>query len=89
MFTVGVFCLVSELERREASRNDGELEGRPLGLARRSSELCHSHGVEYDVSVWTDSQSTQESVDLIVAALRSSHLRFFLGARPNPKISSW
>lgn len=71
MLTVGVFCSVSELERREASRADGDLEGRPRGLARRSSELCHSHGVGYDVSVWTDSQTTEESVDLIVAALRA------------------
>jgi hypothetical protein len=32
------------LERRESTRGDGELEGRPIGLARRSDELCHSHG---------------------------------------------
>jgi chloramphenicol 3-O phosphotransferase len=68
---VGVFCSVAELERREASRGDGGLEGRPLGLARRSNELCHSHGLNYDVSVWTDQQTTEESVDVIVAALRS------------------
>ena len=41
IFSVGVYCSVQELERREASRADGELEGRPLGLARRSNELCH------------------------------------------------
>jgi len=69
---VGVFCSVAELERREASRGDGELEGRPLGLARRSNELCHSHGLNYDVSVWTDQQTTEESVDVIIAALWSS-----------------
>jgi chloramphenicol 3-O phosphotransferase len=71
IFSVGVCCSVQELERREASRADGELEGRPLGLARRSNELCHSHGLEYDVTVWTDQQTTEESVDAIVAALYS------------------
>ena len=68
---VGVFCSVEELERREASRGDGGLEGRPLGLARRSNELCHSHGLDYDVIVRTDEQTTVESVDAIVAALYS------------------
>jgi chloramphenicol 3-O-phosphotransferase len=71
IFSVGVHCSVQELERREASRADGELEGRPLGLARRSNELCHSHGLDYDVTVWTDQQSTEESVDAITAALYS------------------
>ena len=71
IFSVGVYCSVQELERREASRADGELEGRPLGLARRSNELCHSHGLDYDVTVWTDQQTTEESVDAIVAALYS------------------
>ena len=71
IFSVGVYCSVQELERREASRADGELEGRPLGLARRSNELCHSHGLEYDVTVWTDQQTTEKSVDAIVAALYS------------------
>ena len=69
---VGVFCSVEELERREASRGDGGLEGRPLGLARRSNELCHSHGLDYDVIVRTDEQTTEESVDAIVTALYSS-----------------
>ena len=69
---VGVFCSVAELERREASRGDGELEGRPFGLARRSNELCHSYGLNYDVIVWTDQQTTDESVDVIIAALWSS-----------------
>jgi len=68
---VGVFCSVEELDRREASRGDGGLEGRPLGLARRSNELCHSHNLDYDVTVWTDRQTTEESVDAIVAALYS------------------
>ena len=72
LLLVGVFCSVAELERREASRGDGGLEGRPLGLARRSNELCHSHGLNYDVTVWTDQQTTAESVDVIVAALRWS-----------------
>jgi len=71
IFSVGVYCSVQELERREASRANGNLEGRPLGLARRSNELCHSHGLEYDVTVWTDQQTTEESVDAIVAALYS------------------
>jgi len=72
LLLVGVFCSVAELERREASRGDGGLEGRPLGLARRSNELCHSHGLDYDVTVRTDEQTTEESVDAIVAALYSS-----------------
>ena len=42
MFCVGVDCALQELERRESTRGDGELEGRPIGLARRSDELCHS-----------------------------------------------
>ncbi len=71
---VGVFCSVPELVRREASRGDGALEGRPLGLARRSNELCHSHGLNYDVTVWTDRQSTAESVDAIIDALRTAKL---------------
>jgi chloramphenicol 3-O-phosphotransferase len=66
---VGVFCSVEELARREAARADGGLEGRPLGLARRSAELCHGHDVNYDVSVHTDEQSTEESVELIVSAM--------------------
>jgi chloramphenicol 3-O phosphotransferase len=73
LLSVGVYCSVLELERREAARADGELEGRPLGLARRSNELCHSHGLEYDVTVWTDQQSTAASVDAIIATLRSSN----------------
>lgn len=66
---VGVFCSVEELERRESSRADGRVEGRPAGLARRSSELCHAHGLEYDVRIRTDQQTTAESVDAIIAAL--------------------
>ena len=46
-FLVGVFCSLEELERREASRGDGRVEGRPLGLARRSDEVCQVHGLEY------------------------------------------
>lgn len=71
IFSVGVYCSAQELQRREATRADGELEGRPPGLARHSNELCHSHGLEYDVTVWTDQQTTEESVDAIVAALYS------------------
>jgi len=83
IFSVGVYCSVQELERREASRADGELEGRPLGLARRSNELCHSHGLEYDVTVWTDQQTTEESVDAIVAALYCLH-----NGAPRPRENS-
>ena len=71
-FLVGVFCSLEELERREASRGDGRVEGRPLGLARRSDEVCHSHGLEYDVTVRTDQETVAESVDAIVAALRAT-----------------
>jgi hypothetical protein len=60
------------LERRESSRGDGNTEGRPLGLARRSDEICHSHGLDYDVTVQTDKQSTAESVESIIAALRAA-----------------
>jgi chloramphenicol 3-O phosphotransferase len=70
VFFVGVYCSVTELERREAVRGDGGFEGRPLGLARRSDELCHAHGLDYNVTVRTDEQTTAESVDKVVAALR-------------------
>jgi chloramphenicol 3-O-phosphotransferase len=72
LFSVGVFCSLQELEHRESSRGDGNVEGRPLGLARRSDEICHSHGLDYDVTVRTDEQSTAESVDTIIAALRAA-----------------
>jgi chloramphenicol 3-O-phosphotransferase len=74
IFFVGVFCSVAELERREAIRGDGGFEGRPLGLARRSDELCHAHNLDYDVTVRTDEQTTAESVDKIVGALRRTNL---------------
>ena len=73
VFLVGVFCSLEELERRESSRGDGRVEGRPLGMARRSDEVCHSHGLKYDVTVRTDQQTTADSVDSIVAALRAAH----------------
>jgi chloramphenicol 3-O-phosphotransferase len=72
IFQVGVFCSVTELERRESSRDGGEV--RPLGLARRSDELCHSHDLDYDVTVRTDEQSTAESVEAIAATMRDAGL---------------
>lgn len=72
VFCVGVFCSLEELERQESSRGDGGVEGRPLGLARRSDELCHSHGLKYDVTVWTDTQTAADATDAIVAALRAA-----------------
>ena len=69
---VGVHCSVEELERRESSRADGGVEGRPRGLARRSNELCHSHGLVYDVDVWTDRQTTAEAVEAVIRALDSA-----------------
>lgn len=63
---------MAELERRESSRGDGSFEGRPLGLARRSAELCHAHNLDYDVTLRTDEQSTAESVDAIIAALQQA-----------------
>jgi len=74
VFFVGVFCSVAELERRDSSRGDGGFEGRPLGLARRSDELCHAHDLAYDVTVRTDEQSTAESVEAIIAAMRAAGL---------------
>lgn len=71
MLSVRVDCDLAELERRESSRADGKLEGRPLGLARRSDELCHSHDIAYDVSVSTSAQTIGESVDAIIAALHA------------------
>lgn len=73
-FNVGVHCSLEELERRESSRADGALEGRPLGLARRSDELCHEHGLVYDVEVHTDRETTDDSVERIVAAMRQASL---------------
>ena len=74
VFSVRVDCDLAELERRESSRADGELEGRPLGLARRSDELCHSHGIDYDVTVSTSAQPTEESVDAVLDALSAAGL---------------
>jgi chloramphenicol 3-O phosphotransferase len=74
IFFVGVFCSVAELERRESCRGDGNFECRPLGLARRSDELCHSHNLDYDVTVRTDGPSTAESVEMIVATMRDAGL---------------
>jgi len=74
VFCVGVDCSLAELERRESGRGDGELEGRPIGLARRSDELCHSHGLAYQVRVSTDRQSTAESVESVVRALQQAGL---------------
>jgi chloramphenicol 3-O-phosphotransferase len=72
VFSVRVDCDLAELERRESLRADGELEGRPLGLARRSDELCHSHGIVYNITVSTSAQTTDESVDAILAALSAA-----------------
>jgi len=69
LFSVGVFCSLAELERRESSRADGKIEGRPLGLARRSDELCHAHPLVYDLTVQTDIESTAQAVERIIAAL--------------------
>jgi len=74
VFSVRVDCDLAELERRESYRADGELEGRPLGLARRSDELCHSHGINYDITVSTSAQTTDESVDAILCALTDAGL---------------
>jgi len=74
LFCVGVSCDVAELERRESSRGDGGVEGRPQGLARRSAELCHSHHLCYDVTVATDQQTTAESLAAILAALHAKGL---------------
>lgn len=72
VFSIGVFCSLGELERRESSRGDGRVEGRPLGLARRSDELCHAHPLVYDLTVQTDEESTEHSVDRIIAALEAA-----------------
>jgi chloramphenicol 3-O phosphotransferase len=74
VFAVRVDCDLNELERRESFRADGDLEGRPLGLARRSDELCHSHGIDYDVTVSTSAQTTDESVDAVLAGLTGAGL---------------
>jgi chloramphenicol 3-O-phosphotransferase len=75
VLSVRIDCDLAELERRESNRAAGELNGRPLGLARRSDELCHSHDIAYDVSVSTSAQTTGEAVDAIIAAL---HARGYL-----------
>jgi hypothetical protein len=49
-------------------------DGVSAGLARRSSELCHGHGLDYDHCVRTDHQTTAESVDAIIAALHAANL---------------
>ena len=85
IFFVGVFCSVEEMERRESSRADGGVEGRPLGLSRRSDELCHSHKLDYHVTVTTDRQTTAESVDAVLAALKDVG---FLAAEQRTESSS-
>ena len=70
LFSIGAFCSLAELERRESSRGDGKIEGRPLGLARRSDELCHAHPLRYDLTVQTDEESTSHSVDRIITVLQ-------------------
>ena len=74
VFSVRVDCDLAELERRESDRADGELEGRPLGLARRSDELCHSHGIRYDVTVSTSAQTTEASVEQVLRSLHEAAL---------------
>jgi chloramphenicol 3-O phosphotransferase len=71
---VGVHCSLVELERRESSRADGKVEGRPLGLARRSDELCHAHPLAYDITVHTDQEPTAQSVESIVTAMQARGL---------------
>ena len=71
VFMVRVECDLAELERRESFRGDGKLEGRPLGLARRSDELCHAHALPYHIAVQTDRHTTEQSVAAIIAALQS------------------
>ena len=72
VFTVGVECSLDELERREATRSDGAAEVRPLGLARRSDELRRATTFAPDVTVSTSEQTTEESVELIIASLHTS-----------------
>jgi chloramphenicol 3-O phosphotransferase len=72
IFFVGVFCELAEMERRESARGDGGVEGRPVGLARRSDELCHAHNLNYNVTVRTDQQTTAGCVDSILSALREA-----------------
>ena len=69
---VGVHCSLAELEQRESGRGDGGLEERPLGLARRSDELCHAHGLAYDVTVDTSLEPTAASVLRILEQLQAS-----------------
>jgi chloramphenicol 3-O-phosphotransferase len=71
VFMVRVECALAELERRESFRGDGKLEGRPLGLARRSDELCHAHALPCHIAIQTDRQTTEQSVAAIIAALQS------------------
>ena len=73
LLKVGVHCSVTEMERREASRADGGVEGRPLGLARRSDELCHGPHLNYDISVWSDQQTTAEAAGMIVKTLQEKN----------------
>ncbi len=72
MLLVGVHCSLAELEQRESGRGDGRLEERPRGLARRSDELCHAHGLAYDMTVDTSLETTTESVRRILEQLQAS-----------------
>jgi hypothetical protein len=89
LLLVGVFCSVPELERSEGSRADGRGEGRPAGLARRSSELCHRHGLDYDVRIRTGRQTAAESVDAIIDALHAATAAGYSGNFTHPWGSRW
>ena len=62
---VGVFCPLEELERREALRDE-----KRQGFARSQFDYIHA-GKSYDIKVDTSLVSTDEAVEIILAALAS------------------
>jgi chloramphenicol 3-O phosphotransferase len=68
VFFIGVHCSLEEVERREQLRGD-----RMIGLARRQSEIVHTHRV-YDFEVDTSSHSPQLCAQQILEYLRQSPL---------------
>ena len=66
---VKVFCLLEELERREATRGD-----RTIGLARFQYDKVHKY-VIYDVEVDTSMNAPEDGAKQVLEALQSPHSR--------------
>jgi chloramphenicol 3-O phosphotransferase len=64
VFSVGIHCSLSELERREKERQD-----RRAGMARKQFDQVHSKAI-YDIEVDTSLLSSEECADWILAHMQ-------------------